>query len=279
MKLSVIIINYNFCEMLRHTLSSLIDAGKHIDYEIFIVDNSSTDKSVEMLRNEFPQFRVIANSKIEGYAKAYNEAIGMAKGEYILLVNPDIISSKKTLERAIEFMDIHTDSGGLGVRMVTPQGRFLPESNRGLTPSWISFFKLTGFAKLFPKSRLLDRNHKDWVEEFQTSEVDFLNGAFMLLRKSALNETGLFDERFFMYGQDIDLSYRMRLAGYKNYYFPKTYIINAGERDMPKFNWHFIKYFYGAMLIFAFKYLFKMPEIKVTGIPQPQLPLVYEVER
>jgi GT2 family glycosyltransferase len=279
MKLSVIIVNYNFCEMLRCTLNSLIDAGKHIDYEIFIVDNSSTDKSVEMLKNEFSQFHVIANAKNEGYARAYNEAISLANGEYILLVSPDIISSKKTLERAIEFMDIHADSGGLGVRMVTPQGRFLPESNRGLTPSWISFFKLTGLANSFPKSRLTDRNRKDWVEEFQTSEVDFLNGAFMLLRRSTLNEIGLFDERFFMYGHDTDLSYRIRLAGYKNYYFPKTYIINAGERGTAKLNWHFIKYFYGAMFIFAFKYLFKMPEVKVAGMPQPQLPLIYEVER
>ncbi len=265
--------------MLRHTLGSLIDAGKHVDYEIFIVDNASTDKSVEMLKDEFPQFQVITNARNDGYAKAYNDAIRVAKGEYVLLVNPDIISSKKTLERALEFMDIHTDSGGLGVRMVTPQGRFLPESNRGLTSSWIAFFKLIGLARAFPKSRLLDRNRKDWVEEFQTSEVDFLNGAFMLLRKSALDETGLFDEHFFMYGHDIDLSYRLRLAGYKNYYFPKTYIINAGDRSLPKFNWHFIKYFYGAMLIFAFKYLFKMPEIKVAGVPQPQLPLLYEVER
>ncbi|SDS79233.1 Glycosyltransferase, GT2 family [Mucilaginibacter mallensis] len=279
MKLSVVIVNYNFCEMLRHTLSSLIDAGKYIDYEVFIVDNASTDKSVEMLKNEFPQFHVIANNSNEGLARSYNKAISMAKGEYVLLVNPDIISSKKTLERALEFMDLHTDSGGLGVRMVTPQGRFLPESNRGLTSSWISFFKLIGLASTFPKSRLLDRNRKDWVEEFQTSEVDFLNGAFMLLRKAALDETGLFDEHFFMYGHDIDLSYRLRLAGYKNYYFPKTYIINAGDRSLPKFNWHFVKYFYGAMLIFAFKYLFKMPEIKVAGVPQPQLPLLYEVER
>jgi len=279
MKLSVVIVNYNFCEMLRHTLGSLIDAGKHIDYEVFIVDNASADRSMEMLEDEFPQFHVIVNATNEGFAKAYNKAIGMAKGEYILLVNPDIISSKKTLERALEFMDIHTDSGGLGVRMVTPQGRFLPESNRGLTPSWISFFKLIGLASAFPKSRLLDRNRKDWVEEFQTSEVDFLNDAFMLLRKSALNEIGLFDEKFFMYGHNIDLSYRLRLAGYKNYYFPKTYIINAGDSNLPKFNWHFIKYFYGAMLIFALKYLFKMPEIKVAGMPQPQLPLLYEVER
>jgi GT2 family glycosyltransferase len=277
MKLSVIIVNHNFCDSLRHTLKSLIDAGKNIDYEVFIVDNLSDDGSVEMLQNEYPQFRLITSKKNEGYSKSYNEVISLTRGEYILLVNPHIISSGNTIEKAIEFMDTHADAGGLGVRMVTSQGRFLPESNRGLTKQWISFFKLTGLAKLFPKSRLNDRNRKDWVEEFQTAEVDFLNGAFMLLRRHALHETGLFDERFFMYGQDIDLSYRIRLAGYKNYYFPKTYIINVNELNTPKFNWQYIRDFYGAMVIFAFKYLFKMPEFKVEGIQR--LPLLYEVER
>jgi len=268
MKLSVIVINHNLCHMLRHTLGALVDAGKHIDYELFMVDNASTDGSVDMVREEFPQFHIIAHSKNEGYAKACNEAITLAKGQYVLLVNPDIIQSKKTLERTIEFMDIHTDAGGLGTRMITPQGRFLPESNRGLTEAWANFFKLTGLAKYFPKSRLYDRNRKDWVEEFQTSEIDVINGAFMLLRRSVLSETGLFDERFFMYGHDVDLSYRIRLAGYKNYYFPKTYIINF-KQEKVKFNWQYIKDYYGAMIIFATKYLFKLPEVKAAeGIPQ-----------
>ena len=277
MKLSVVIINHNMCELLRHTLSSLVDAGKSVDYEVFIYDNASTDASVKMIENEFPQFHVIASQKQIGYSKAYNEMINLTTGQYILLVNPDIISSKKTLERALEFMDEHVDSGAVGVRMITPKGSFLPESNRGLSSQWITFFKLTGLSKYFPKSRIGDRNRKDWVEEFQTSEVDFVNGAFMLLRKSVLNDIGLFDEQFAMYGHDIDLSYRIRLAGFKNYYFPKTYIINFNWVNTPKLNWQFVKNFYGAMIIFAVKYLFKMPEIKLEGTGQ--LPLAYEVER
>jgi len=277
MKLSVVIINHNMCELLRHTLSSLVDAGKNIDYEAFIYDNASTDGSVKMIENEFAQFHIIASQKKVGYSKAYNEMINLTTGQYILLVNPDIISSKKTLERALEFMDEHVDSGAVGVRMITPKGSFLPESNRGLSSQWITFFKLTGLSKYFPKSRIGDRNRKDWVEEFQTSEVDFVNGAFMLLRKSVLNDIGLFDEQFAMYGHDIDLSYRIRLAGFKNYYFPKTYIINFNWVNTPKLNWQFVKNFYGAMIIFAVKYLFKMPEIKLEGTGQ--LPLAYEVER
>jgi GT2 family glycosyltransferase len=277
MKLSVVIVNHNMCELLRHTLSSLVDAGKNIDYEVFIYDNASTDGSVKMIESEFAQFHIISSQKEVSYSKAYNEVINLTTGQYILLVNPDIISSKKTLERTLEFMDEHSDSGALGVRMITPKGSFLPESNRGLSSQWIAFFKLTGLAKYFPKSRIGDRNRKDWVEEFQTSEVDFVNGAFMLLRRSVLNDIGLFDEQFAMYGHDIDLSYRMRLAGFKNYYFPKTYIINFNWANTHKLNWQFVKNFYGAMIIFAIKYLFRMPEIKLDGIQQ--LPLAYEVER
>jgi GT2 family glycosyltransferase len=276
MKLSVIIVNYNLCEMLRQTLNTLADAGKNIDYEVFIVDNSSGDGSVDMIQNEFPKFHVVASQRHQSYAKLCNEALSLASGQYVLLVNPDIMSSTQTLERAIEFMDAHHDAGGLGVRMITQQGKFLPESNKGLTLPWINFFKLTGLAKFFPKSRLSDRNRKDWVAEFQTSEVDFINGSFMFMRRSAVIEAGMLDERFAEYGYDIDLSYRMRLAGYKNYYFPKTYIINFSERNTPKFNWQFIKYFYGAMIIFAIKYLFRMPDIKVAGMPK--MPLLYEVE-
>jgi GT2 family glycosyltransferase len=277
MKLSVIIVNYNRCYLLRLALNSLVAAGNNIDYEVIIIDNASTDKSVEMLNNEFPQFQLIVNKVNEGIAKASNQAIDVSKGEYILLVNADTISGKKTLESIMEFMDAHNDISGLAVRMLGKQGRFLPESNRGLTKPWIAFFKLIGFAKYFPKSRLTNRNHKEWVEEFQTSEIDILNGAFMLVRKSVFAEIGLFDERFKKYGYDIDLSYRMRLAGLKNYYFPKTYIINFKSRSISKFSWEYIKNFYGAMIIFAAKYMFKLPEIKVDGIEL--YPASYEVER
>jgi len=276
MKLSVIIVNHNLCAMLRQTLNALADAAKSIDYEVFIVDNNSTDGSVDMIQNEYSRFHVIASQKYQSYTKLCNEALGLASGQYILLVNPDVLSSAKTLERAIGFMDEHSDTGALGVRMITPQGKFLPESNRGLTQPWINFFRLSGLAKLFPKSRLSDRNRKDWVEEFQTAEVDFINGGFMFMRRAALMEAGLLDERFAEYGYDIDLSYRIRLAGYKNYYYPKTYIINFSERNMLKFNWQFIKYFYGAMIIFAAKYLFRMPELKLAGIPK--MPLLYEAK-
>jgi GT2 family glycosyltransferase len=277
MKLSILIVNYNLCDLLRQALNSLVNAGNDIDYEVFIIDNASTDKSVDMVNSEFPQFHIIANSVDEGIAKSYNQAIELAKGEYVLLVNPDTISGKETLKRIIDFMDIHNDAGGVGVRMLSPEGTFLKESNRGLTETWMAFLKLIGFTKYLPKTRLTNRNHKAWVEEFQTSEVDILNGAYMLLRKSVLYEAGLFDDRFVKYGYNIDLSYRIKLAGYKNYYFPKTYIINFKSGSASEFSWSYIKDFYGAMFIFAAKYMFKMPELKVQGIPQ-LYPQAYEIE-
>ncbi len=278
MKLSVIIVNHNQCDLLKLALDSLIKAGNVIDYELVIVDNGSTDHSVEMINTEFPQARVIANATNKGMAKARNQGIEAAKGAYVLLVSADTICGKETLDKVLDFMEIHRDASGLSVRMLDTQGTFLQESNRGLTKPWITFFKLIGFGKNLQKTRLSNRNHNAWVEEFQTSEIDILNDAFMLIRKSVLNEVGLFDERFVQYGHNIDLSYRMRLAGLKNYYFPKTYIINLKSDNTPKFSWQYIKNFYGAMLIFAAKYLFSLPEIKIVeGI---QLyPPAYEVKQ
>ncbi|HEY4325819.1 MAG TPA: glycosyltransferase family 2 protein [Mucilaginibacter sp.] len=267
MKLSIIVVNHYKSLLLKQTLNSLVNAAKNIDYELIVINNSLKDGSLEMLQSSFPNITLISNETDFGIAKANNQALKISNGEYVLLVNPDTICVDGSLEKMISFMDAHTDAGGLDIRMITPDGRFLPESKHGITKPWITFFKFIGFAKHLSKTRLYNRNIKDWVEEFQISEVDLLNGACMLLRRSVLNLTGLFDERFFMYGHDIDLSYRIRLAGYKNYYFPKTYVINFDSQHMAKFSWNYIKYFYGAMFIFAFKYLLKMPEIKL-GIPQ-----------
>lgn len=277
MKLSVVVVNHNRCDLLKLTLNSIIKSTNGIDSEVIIVDDASTDESVSMLDMHYPQLRSITNQVNEGIAKAANRGVQASRGEYILIVNPDVILGKETLEKVTAYLNEHQDVSGLGVRMLGPQGTFLQESNRGLTKSWASFFKLTGLAKHFPKSRLTNRNHKEWVQEFQTSEIDILNGAFMLIRSSVFNEIGGFDERFVQYGYDVDFSYRMRLAGFKNFYYPKTYIINFKSSHAPKFSWTFLKNFYGAMFIFASKYLFKLPEINVPGV---QLyPAQYEVER
>jgi GT2 family glycosyltransferase len=278
MKLSVIVVNYNVCVLLRQALNTLNRACAGIEHEIFVVDNASSDNSVGMVRKEFPEVKLIANKKNVGFTKANNQAMALANGNYILLINSDTITKKDTLDKTIEFMEKHPVAGGVSVRMVNPMGDFLPESKRGFTSQWVTFFKLTGMYKMLSKSRLYDKNHKYWVEEFETAEVDVLNGAFMLLRKSVIDRTGLMDERFTMYGSDIDLSYRIRQAGFKNYYFPKTYIIHFKEQSIRKYSWNYIKYFYGAMFIFAGKYMFKMPHLQLKGMGAMLRP-TYEVER
>ncbi len=268
MKLSVVLVSRNTCALLKQALNSLVSTCNSIDFELIIIDNASSDGSAAMVRNNFPQARLIANDTDHGVARANNQGIEQSTGEYILIVTPDTKCVKDGIEKMCEFMDEHKNTGVLGARLLSPQGRFLPESIHGLTQAWASFFKLTGFAKHLGKTRLYDKHRKDWVEEFQITEVDIVNGACMLLRRSALNQTGLFDERFFMYGQDIDLSYRLRLAGFKNYYFPKTFFIKHDDQYAHKFSWHYTRHFYGAMIQFSMKYVFKLPSIKLPGLPQ-----------
>lgn len=277
MKLSVAIVNHNQQVLLKQAITSFVSACKPVDYELIIVDNASTDGSKEMVENEFPQACLILNPENQGISKANNQALKTAAGEYILLVTPDTICGKDSVEKIIAFMDQHADAGGLSVRLLSPQGRFIPESIHGLNPVWAAFFKLIGFAKHLVKTRLYDRARKDWVEEFQITEIDIIHGECMFLRRLALNEVGLFDERFVQYGYDIDLSYRLRLAGFKNFYFPKTYFFKYEDPQARESGWNKVKYFYGAMLIFAFKYLLRLPEIKIQGLPV-LYPASYEVK-
>ena len=278
MKLSVIVVNHNQGTWLKQAIGSLIKACNCFDSEVIVVDNASTDRSVKMLGKEFPKIKLIQNEKNAGVAKAYNQAINVSYGEYILLINPDTVTGKDTLGKLINFMDSHTGAGGASVRMVSPQGHFISLSKYGLTRSWARLIKWTGLDKYFPKSHITNRRHEEWAEEFETTEVDVLNGACMLLRRSALNRTGRFDERFFMYGYDIDISFRLKMEGFRNYYFPKTYIINFNAQQLSKFSWNYLKYFYGAMFIFVAKYLFEAPKINLGRIPR-LYPAQYEVER
>ena len=277
MKLSLIIVNCNKGYLLGQTLKTLIDACSGIDHELIIVDNASTYQSLRIIEQEYPFATIIANKFNLGIAKANNQGLQAASGEYILMVRPDTISTTDSILKSLDFMDQHTDAGGLSLRMLTPQGRFIPESIHGLTPSWAAFIKFIGFAKNLSKTRLYDKNRKDWVEEFRVTEIDILNDAYMLIRRSVLSQTGFFDERFSMFGYNIDLSYRIRLAGYKNYYFPKSYIIKFENNPFLGLNWQYIKYYYGAMLMFALKYLVRLPELKLSG-PRQSLPSAYEVK-
>ena len=265
MKLSVIIVNYNRRDLISQALNSLQKAAEGVEHEIIVIDNGSVDFSVPMIEGKYPGVKLIQNKHNTGYSKAANQGLRVAQGDYVLMIHPDTIANDDTLTKTLAFMDANPKTGGLGVRMINGQGQFLPESKRGLPAAWIFFFRFTGLYKLFPKSRLINRYLADWTEEFETIEVDILSAAFMLIRKSVLAKTGLFDERFFLYGEDIDLSYRIRLAGYKNYYFPKTYIIHFRGLSLQKLSWRYIANFYGAMFIFARKYFIKSSMPRLSG--------------
>jgi len=257
MKLSIIIVNYNVEHFLEQCLHSVRKAIKDIPSEIFVVDNSSVDGSVEMVKNKFPEVKIIANEKNVGFSRANNQAIQAAQGEYILLLNPDTVVQEDTFEKTIKFMNEHQDAGALGVMMLDGKGNFLPESKRGLPTPSVAFYKVFGLSALFPTSKTFGKYHLGYLDKNSTHEVDVLAGAFMLIRKSVLDKIGLLDETFFMYGEDIDLSYRITLAGYKNYYFPETRIIHYKGESTKKSSVNYVLVFYNAMAIFAKKHFAK----------------------
>ncbi len=257
MKLSVVIVNYNVKYFLEQCLHAALKASQNIDAEIFVVDNNSVDGSCQMVREKFPEIKLIENQHNKGFSMANNQAIYLSKGEYVLLLNPDTIVEEDSFIKCIQFMDEHQEAGGLGVKMIDGKGRFLPESKRGLPTPLVAFYKIFGLSRLFSKSKRFARYHMGHLDKEQTHEVEVLAGAYMFLRKSTLDKVGLLDEDYFMYGEDIDLSYRITQGGYKNYYFADTTIIHYKGESTKKGSINYVKIFYQAMVIFARKHFSK----------------------
>lgn len=253
MKLSIIIVNYNVKLLLEQCLLSVYQALEGLDAEVFVVDNVSTDGSLEYLKPRFPEVHFIANAENVGFSRANNQAIRLSKGEYVLLLNPDTVVGEEVLKNGCRFMDEHPDAGGVGVKMIDGTGRFLPESKRGLPTPWNSFCKMFGLTSLFPGSSFFGKYRVLYLDRNKVHQVEVLSGAFMLMRAKALTKSGLLDEIFFMYGEDIDLSYRLILAGYHNYYLPETIIHYKGE-STKKDSFRYVNIFYGAMVIFFKKH-------------------------
>ena len=254
MELSIIIVNYNVKHFLEQCLHSVLKASKNISSEIFVVDNNSVDGSAQLIREKFSQIHFIENKENVGFSKANNQAIRLAKGKYVLLLNPDTVVEEDTFSKVLDFMESNPIAGGLGVKMIDGKGAFLPESKRGLPTPWVAFYKMFGISKLFPKSKKFGKYHLSYLNENKIHEIEVLAGAFMLMRKETLDKVGLLDESFFMYGEDIDLSYRITLGGYKNYYFPETTIIHYKGESTKKGSLNYVKVFYNAMIIFARKH-------------------------
>ncbi len=254
MKLSIIIVNYNVRYFLEQALKSIYSSRCSYSYEVYVVDNASSDDSLEMLADKFPQVHVIANSENLGFSKANNLAMRRAEGKYFLLLNPDTILREDTLQLSLDYMEGHDQCGGLGIRMIDGSGKFLPESKRGIPTPLAAFFRMSGIAKLFPHSAFFNAYHQGHLPEGESHKVEILAGAYMMLRKSVLDKIGLLDEDFFMYGEDIDLSYRIIQAGYYNYYLADSEIIHFKGESTRKASFNYVKLFHKAMIQFAQKH-------------------------
>lgn len=227
---------------------------KNIDGEIIVIDNSSSDGSFYFFQNRFQKISFIWNKRNVGFAKANNRALEIARGEYILFLNPDTIIPEDCLEKSIAFIQSKNNTCALGIKMVDGSGNFLKESKRAFPSPITSFYKLSGLSKLFPQSKTFAKYHLGNLSDNLNQEVDVLAGAFMLVPKNILEKTGGFDEQFFMYGEDIDLSYRIQKAGFTNFYFAESSIIHFKGESTKKGSLNYVKMFYKAMSIFVKKH-------------------------
>ena len=254
MDLSVIIVNYNAKYFLEYCLCSIRKAMKNLKGEIFVVDNNSTDDSRDFLCNKYPWVNFIWNTKNEGFAKANNKALQKVSGEYILFLNPDTIVAEDCFEKCISFIHSKNNLVACGIKMIDGSGKFLKESKRAFPSPMTSLYKLSGLTKIFPKSKIFSKYHLGYLDENENHEVDVLAGAFMMIPKQILDEVGGFDESFFMYGEDIDLSFRIQKAGYKNFYFAGASIIHFKGESTKKGSLNYVKMFHKAMSVFAKKH-------------------------
>jgi GT2 family glycosyltransferase len=258
-QVSVVIVNYNVEHFLELCLESVFKNFEGISSEVLVVDNHSSDGSCALVKKKFPQAILIENQENVGFSKANNQGILQAKGEFILLLNPDTILPGNCISQCLDFMKNQPEAGCLGARMLDGSGSFLPESKRGLPTPWVSFCKAFGLSFLFPNSSSFGKYHLSYIPENQTAEVDVLSGAFMFIRKKALDQAGLLDESFFMYGEDVDLSFRLQKTGFKNYYHSKVSIIHFKGESTKRGSISFVKHFYKAMLLFSKKHFSQNP--------------------
>lgn len=253
MDLSVIIVSYNVKYFLEHCLNSVFKAGSPIQLEVFVVDNNSSDDTADYISNRFREVRLIRNTENVGYSRANNQALALAAGEFILFLNPDTIVPENCFTECIRYYRTKTEAGGLGVRMIDGSGQILPESKRGFPTAWNSFAKLIGLSAIFPGSRIFSGYYLGNLSLNENHSVDVLSGAFLLVPHKLLDLVGGFDERFFMYAEDIDLSYRIRKTGRQNLYFAGITIIHFKGESTRK-DERYVRQFHKAMMQFVEKH-------------------------
>ena len=253
--LSIIIVNYNVKEFLQNLLHSISKASEGLSYEVIVVDNASDDGSVELLKEKFADVKLISNKKNLGFSKANNQGLTLAHGKYFLLLNPDTLLREDTLQKMIEFFESKADAGMAGCKILNPDGTLQLACRRSFPGPWTSFCKVTGLSSIFPKSKIFARYNLTYLDENQTYEVDAISGSFMMLRKEVYEKVGGLDEQFFMYGEDLDLCYRIQKVGYKVYYVHNTQIIHYKGESTKRSSFDETKIFYDAMNLFVKKHL------------------------
>ena len=253
MQLSVIILNHNVRYFLELCVLSVQKATQDLDAEIIVIDNNSSDDSCAMMKQRFPNIKLIENKENSGFPKGNNIAVKEAKGEYICILNPDTVVAEDTFEKVLAFAKNKTDLGIVGCKLIDGTGNFLPESKRGIPTPWVAFTKIFGLYKLFPKSALFNKYYAQHLDENQTGKVDILVGAFMVMKRDLYNELGGFDENCFMYSDDIDLSYMALQKGKSNYYFHETTVIHYKGESTVK-DRMYMKRFQEAMNFFYKKH-------------------------
>lgn len=253
MTLSVVIVSYQVRYYLSQCLDSLRRALDGIESEVIVVDNHSSDDTVAYIRQHYPWVRLVANSHNLGFARANNIALHLAKGEYILFVNPDVVVAENTIRDCVTYLSQFSYIGALGVFMINADGSRAPESRRGIPTPMTAFYKMSGLCRLYPKSKRFGRYYMGWLSWNVPTEIEVVSGAFTMMRTSVMRQMNGFDEDYFMYGEDIDLSYRLLKAGYKNYYLPVSILHYKGE-STHKSSFRYVHVFYEAMLIFLQKH-------------------------
>lgn len=252
MKLAVIIVSYNVKHYLMQCIDSVKKATQDIEAEIFVIDNHSRDNTPHALKKE-SGINLITCNKNHGFSRANNIAIKQSNSEYVLLLNPDTIVGETSIKKCIDFLDNHPKAGGAGVCMIDSNGNKALESRRGLPTPLTAFYKMCGLCNAYPTNKTFGRYYMGWLSWDDAVEIQIISGAFFMIRREALNKVGLLDEDFFMYGEDIDLSYRLLKHGYQNWYIPTTILHYKGE-STKKSSFKYIHVFYEAMLIFFRKH-------------------------
>lgn len=253
MKLTVIIVSYNVRHYVEQCLNSLTRALDGIDAEIYVVDNHSKDDTVEKITRSYPDINIVASNHNLGFARANNIAIRQSESEYVLLLNPDTFVGENVISECLKFMDGHADAGALGVQMIDSNGKAALESRRGLPSPMTAFYKMSGLCKRYPKSPRFGKYYMGYLPWDKPAEIDVVSGAFCMLRRDALEKVELLDEDFFMYGEDIDLCYRLLEAGFHNWYYPARILHYKGE-STHKSSFRYVHVFYEAMFIFFRKH-------------------------